>query len=62
MSVLTNIKKSQNHGLHLDSHNDAHLICSMHFLTNDIIDEVLLFCKSVTESAKAFLSFLHRSW
>ncbi|XP_045483145.1 zinc finger BED domain-containing protein 5-like [Harmonia axyridis] len=49
--------KSKDFGLQLDeatdSNSDAHLICYVRFLADNIIVEDLLFCKSITESAKA---------
>ena len=50
-------KKKKNFGLHFDeatdSNNDAHVICYVRFLSENIIFEDLLFCKSITDSAKA---------
>mgnify|MGYP002775206681 CR=1 FL=1 len=49
--------KSRDFGLQLDeatdSNDDAHLICYVRFLADNIIVEDLLFCKSITGSAKA---------
>lgn len=53
--LIENIK-GKDVGLQLgettDSNNDAHLICYMDFLADNIIVEELLFCKSITESTK----------
>ncbi|CAH2095724.1 unnamed protein product [Euphydryas editha] len=49
--------KSKDFGLQLDeateSNNVAHLICYVRFLDDNVTVEDLLFCKSITESAKA---------
>lgn len=37
----------------IDSNNDAHLICYERFLDDNIVDEDLLFCKSIFGSVKA---------
>jgi hypothetical protein len=49
--------KGKEFGLQLDeatdSNRDAHLICYVRFLDDNIIVEDLLFCKSISESGKA---------
>ncbi|KAL4085309.1 hypothetical protein QTP88_027168 [Uroleucon formosanum] len=36
-----------------DSHNDAHLICYVRFVVNDVFHEDLLFCKTIVGETKA---------
>lgn len=36
-----------------DSHNDAHLICYVRFVVNDVFHENLLFCKTIVGETKA---------
>lgn len=49
--------KGKDFGLQLDeatdNNSDAHLICYIRFLADNITVEELLFCKSITESAKS---------
>jgi hypothetical protein len=36
-----------------DSHNDAHLVCCVKFIVNDVFREDLLFCKTIVGKIKS---------